>query len=77
MPSSLTSPHASTAQRVVVETDGHEVHGTRAAFEAEVRQGRTPTMLGYRVVRFTHRRLVYDPPTVVTTLRALLAAVAA
>lgn len=61
------------AQRLVVETDGHETHGTRAAFESDRAKDARLTTLGYRVVRFTHRRLVYEQQTVVQTLRALLA----
>lgn len=60
------------AQRLVVETDGHETHGTRAAFESDRAKDARLTTLGYRVVRFTHRRLVHEPQTVVSTLRALL-----
>jgi very-short-patch-repair endonuclease len=30
-------------------------------------------MLGYRVVRFTHRQVVYEPQSVARILRALLA----
>jgi hypothetical protein len=62
------------ARRLIVETDGHESHGTRAAFERDRAKDARLTMLGYRVVRFTYKQLVYDPETVVRTLRALLAA---
>ena len=62
------------AERLVVETDGHETHGTRAAFERDRAKDARLTALGYRVVRFTYRQLVYDRPLVVATLRALLAA---
>ena len=60
------------AQRLVVETDGHETHGTRAAFERDRAKDARLTMLGYRVVRFTYRQLTHDPQTVIATLRALL-----
>ena len=56
------------AQRLVVETDGHETHRTRAAFENDRAKDARLTMRGYRVVRFTHRQLVYAPQTVATTL---------
>lgn len=62
------------AQRLIVETDGHETHGTRVAFENDRAKDARLTMLGYRVVRFTHRQLVYERPVVINTLRALLAA---
>jgi hypothetical protein len=61
-------------QRLIVETDGHETHGTRAAFERDRAKDARLTMLGYRVVRFTYRRLALEPQTVARTLRALLAA---
>lgn len=61
------------AQRLVVETDGHDTHGTRMAFENDRAKDARLTMLGYRVVRFTHRQLTRDPQTVAATLRALLA----
>lgn len=61
------------AQRLVVETDGHESHGTRAAFERDRAKDARLTLLGHRVVRFTYRRLVSESQTVVDTSRALLA----
>ncbi len=61
-------------QRLIVETDGHATHGTRTAFENDRARDARLTLLGYRVVRFTHRQLVREPQTVLGTLRALLAA---
>ncbi len=61
------------AERLIVETDGHETHGTRAAFEHDRAKDARLTVLGYRVVRFTYRQLVYERPLVVATLLALLA----
>jgi len=63
-------------RRLVVETDGQESHGTRVAFERDRAKDARLTMLGYRVVRFTHRQVVYEPETVSATLRALLATAA-
>ena len=60
-------------RRLIVETDGHETHGTRASFERDRAKDARLTMLGYRVVRFTYRQLAYAPHTVVRTLQALLA----
>ncbi|HEV2786231.1 MAG TPA: type IV toxin-antitoxin system AbiEi family antitoxin domain-containing protein, partial [Solirubrobacteraceae bacterium] len=45
------------AQRLIVETDGHEDHGTRRAFERDRARDARLTVLVYRVVRFTWRRL--------------------
>jgi len=40
-------------QRVIVETDGFETHGTRAAFHADRAKDAALTAAGYRVLRFT------------------------
>lgn len=61
------------AHRLIVETDGREFHLTPQAFERDRERDARLTMLGYRVVRFTHRRLVSDAAAVAQTLRALLA----
>jgi len=63
-------------RRLVIETDGQESQGTRVAFERDRAKDARLTMLGYRVVRFTHRQVVYEPQTVSATLRALLATAA-
>jgi very-short-patch-repair endonuclease len=44
-------------QRLIVETDGHRHHGTRAAFERDRERDALLTAEGWRVVRITHRRL--------------------
>ena len=62
------------AQRLIIETDGHATHGTRPAFEQDRARDARLTVLGYRVVRFTHRQLLYDSDHVAATLIALLAA---
>jgi hypothetical protein len=61
------------AQRLIVETDGHETHGTRTAFEDDRARDARFTALGYRVVRFTHRQVMRDPVRVAKTLLALTA----
>ncbi|MBW3607527.1 MAG: endonuclease domain-containing protein [Actinobacteria bacterium] len=61
------------AHRLIVETDGREFHLTPQAFERDRERDARLTMMGYRVVRFTHRRLVTDAAAVAQTLRALLA----
>ena len=40
-------------QRLIVETDGHAHHGTRAAFERDRARDARLTALGWRVMRFT------------------------
>ena len=41
------------AERLIVETDGYEHHGTRAAFERDRAKDARLTVLGRRVLRFT------------------------
>lgn len=58
--------------RVVVETDGRRTHLTHHAFERDRAKDARLTVAGYRVVRFTHRQIRYDPQGVAAILRALL-----
>jgi len=60
------------AERIVVETDGHGDHGTRAAFESDRAKDARLVVAGYRVVRFTHRQVTRDPAKVADTVRAVL-----
>jgi hypothetical protein len=55
-------------ERVIVETDGHEHHGTRAAFERDRARDQRLTAAGWTVVRFTHRQVAEDPERVKRTL---------
>jgi hypothetical protein len=45
------------AQRLVVEADGYGFHRHRSAFERDRARDAARMVEGYRVVRFTHRRL--------------------
>jgi very-short-patch-repair endonuclease len=56
------------AERLIVETDGWETHGTRRAFERDRARDRRLTEHGWRVVRFTWRQLESAP----AALHALL-----
>ena len=60
------------AQRLIVETDGRADHETPIAFGRDRERDEQLTVLGYRVVRFTYRRIVDHPDAVAATLRALL-----
>ena len=44
-------------ERLVVETDGWQSHGTRAAFQADRATSNELQLLGYAVLRFTHADL--------------------
>lgn len=58
--------------RVVVETDGWEHHGTRAAFGRDRRRSATLQAAAWTVLRFTYEDVVRDPDWVIDTLRRLL-----
>jgi Protein of unknown function (DUF559) len=60
-------------QRLIVETDGRETHGTRQAFERDRARDQRLTLEGWRVIRFTWRQILNEPARVAATLRALLA----
>jgi len=59
--------------KLIVETDGHALHGTRAAFERDRARDVELATHGLRVVRFTYRQVEREAATVVRALRALLA----
>lgn len=61
------------AQKVIVELDGYETHGTRHAFESDRDRDRRLIAAGYRGPRITWRQLHEIPEEVATDLRALLA----
>ena len=58
------------SHRVIVELDGFETHGTRAAFKADRAKDAALTASGYKVLRFTYDD---DPQLAIDRLRALLA----
>jgi hypothetical protein len=68
----LTVDFVWRAARVIVEIDGHRYHGTRTAFERDRDRDARLTVAGYRVVRFTYRRLVREPAAVAAILERLL-----
>jgi very-short-patch-repair endonuclease len=57
-------------QRVIVETDGFETHGTRQAFRNDRAKDAALTAAGYRVLRFTRDD---DPQLAIERLSAVLA----
>jgi very-short-patch-repair endonuclease len=52
--------------------DGFAFHRHRAVFERDRARDAALQAAGYRVVRFTHRRLEREPGTVAGELRSLL-----
>ena len=60
--------------KLVVEVDDFATHGRRQTFESDRERDAWLTVRGYRVLRFTWRRLRDDPSGVIATLRAALGA---
>lgn len=59
-------------QRLIVELDGWESHGIRSAFEADRERDTELALLGFKVLRFTWRKVRHDPAGVTAGLRELL-----
>jgi very-short-patch-repair endonuclease/predicted transcriptional regulator of viral defense system len=59
-------------QSLIVETDGHASHGTRAAFERDRARDAHLTARGYRVMRFTYRQITAEPAKVASLIARLL-----
>ena len=59
--------------RVIIETDGHEDHGSRQARERDNRRDRQLRALRWRVERFTWREIVHEPDAVAAALIEILA----
>lgn len=57
---------------LIIETDGHESHGTQAAFRQDRRRDAALTAAGYRVVRFTWADVTQDTERVQSRLKKLL-----
>jgi very-short-patch-repair endonuclease len=64
------------AQRLIVETDGLETHGSRLAIERDHRRDRRLRKLEWRVERFTWREVMHEPDYVARELRDWLSAAA-
>jgi very-short-patch-repair endonuclease len=60
------------AQRVIVELDGFEFHGTRQAFEKDRERDATTLAAGYRTVRITWERLTDAAEREAARLNAIL-----
>jgi very-short-patch-repair endonuclease len=60
------------AQRVIVELDGYEFHGTRQAFEKDRERDATTLAAGYRTVRITWERLTEAAEREAARLNAII-----
>jgi Protein of unknown function (DUF559)/Transcriptional regulator, AbiEi antitoxin len=63
-------------QRLIVETDGRDVHTTRKAFEHDRERDQRLTLAGFTVVRFTWRQIKREPGRVADAVKRLLARLA-
>lgn len=59
-------------QKLVVETDGYKSHRGREAFEGDRARDLRLRMLGYEVLRLSHRQVFDEPERILATLRPLL-----
>ena len=62
------------AERLIVELDGWQAHGTRSAFESDRARDNRLRVAGFEVIRFTWRQLSDGPGDVAGTVRSLLTA---
>jgi very-short-patch-repair endonuclease len=61
-------------QRLIVETDGWQAHGTRSAFESDRRRDADLVAAGWRVLRISYARLETEPEWVAKRIAAALRA---
>ncbi len=61
-------------QRLVIETDGEETHGTRVAFHQDRRRDQVLCASGYRTARVTWRQLEDEPSALVARIERMLKA---
>lgn len=59
-------------QRLVVEADGQETHGTSAAFQRDRWRDQLLTVAGYRTARVTWRQVADEPSAVVNRIARML-----
>jgi hypothetical protein len=59
-------------ERLAIETDGEQTHGTRAAFQEDRRRDQILTAAGYRVARVTWRQVDDELNVVVARIQRML-----
>jgi very-short-patch-repair endonuclease len=59
-------------QRLAIETDGEETHGTRAAFQRDRWRDQHLVAAGYRTARITWRQVADEPSAVVNRIARML-----
>jgi very-short-patch-repair endonuclease len=61
-------------EKLIVEADGRDVHGSRRAFEQDRRRDQRLMLAGYRVMRCTWRQITDEPDVVAGRVSKMLAA---
>ncbi|HMJ73953.1 MAG TPA: DUF559 domain-containing protein [Solirubrobacterales bacterium] len=61
-------------QRLVIETDGEETHGTRAAFQHDRWRDQVLAAAGYRTARVTWRQMENEPASTLKRIKRMLEA---
>jgi hypothetical protein len=61
-------------QRLAIETDGEETHGTPIAFQRDRKRDQILTAAGYRTARITWRQVVDEPNAVANRIARMLKA---
>jgi hypothetical protein len=60
------------SRRVAVEVDSYRFHGDRQAFEKDRARDADLALAGFRVLRFTDRKILFEPEFVASRLRGAL-----
>jgi very-short-patch-repair endonuclease len=60
------------AQRVLVEIDSYQFHGSHRAFESDRRRDARASAIGFTTIRITYRQLIKEPMAVIARLAAAL-----
>ena len=61
------------AERLIVELDGHRVHGTARNFQSDRRRDAVLAALDFQTLRYTWHRVQREPAVVAAELRRVLA----
>ena len=59
-------------QRLIVETDGEQTHGTRVAFREDRRRDQVLMASGYRATRVTWHDMKQEPTATVQRIQRML-----
>ncbi len=63
-------------QRLIVETDGYQTHGTRTSFESDRRRDQRTIAAGWHTIRVTWRQIEREPQRLASLLLTVVAGIA-